>query len=30
VARAILEPGEWRDALYQNTPFSFALEREGA
>jgi transcriptional regulator with XRE-family HTH domain len=26
VARAILEPGEWRDALYQNTPWSFALE----
>lgn len=30
VARAILHPGEWRDALYQNTPWSFALEREPA
>jgi transcriptional regulator with XRE-family HTH domain len=30
VARAILDPGEWRDALYQNTPWSFALEREAA
>jgi transcriptional regulator with XRE-family HTH domain len=30
VARAILEPGTWRDALYQNTPWSFALEREAA
>jgi hypothetical protein len=26
VAQGLLEPGEWRDALYQNTPFSFALE----
>lgn len=30
VARAILAPGDWRDALYQNTPWSFALEREAA
>ena len=28
VARAVLDPGEWRDALYQNTPWSFALDRE--
>ena len=26
VARAMLEPGEWRDALFQNTPWGFALE----
>jgi transcriptional regulator with XRE-family HTH domain len=28
VASAMLEPGDWRDALYQNTPWSFALDRE--
>jgi len=22
----MLEPGEWRDALFQNTPWGFALE----
>lgn len=27
VAGALLDAGEWEDALYQNTPFSFALER---
>jgi transcriptional regulator with XRE-family HTH domain len=27
VARSLLEPGEWKDALFQNTPFAFALER---
>ena len=26
VARSLLEPGEWRDALFQNTPWAFALE----
>ena len=26
VAQALLEPGEWRDALFQNTPWGFALE----
>ena len=26
VAQALLEPGEWEDALFQNTPWSFALE----
>ena len=26
VAQALLEPGEWRDALFQNTPWAFALE----
>ena len=26
VAQAMLEPGEWRDALFQNTPWGFALE----
>jgi transcriptional regulator with XRE-family HTH domain len=26
VARALLEPGDWADALFQNTPFSSALE----
>ena len=25
VARALLEPGEWADALFQNTPWSFAF-----
>jgi len=27
VARSLLDPGDWADALFQNTPFSFALER---
>jgi len=27
VARALLDPGEWRDALFQTTPWSFALGR---
>jgi transcriptional regulator with XRE-family HTH domain len=26
VAQALLEPGEWRDALFQNSPWAFALE----
>jgi hypothetical protein len=26
VARSLLDPGDWADALFQNTPFSFALE----
>jgi len=26
VAQALLEPGEWGDALFQNTPWAFALE----
>ena len=26
VAQALLEPGAWRDALFQNTPWGFALE----
>jgi transcriptional regulator with XRE-family HTH domain len=26
VAQALIEPGEWRDALFQNTPWAFALE----
>jgi transcriptional regulator with XRE-family HTH domain len=26
VARALLEPGDWEDALFQNTPWAFALE----
>jgi transcriptional regulator with XRE-family HTH domain len=25
VAQALLEPGEWKDALFQNTPWAFAL-----
>jgi transcriptional regulator with XRE-family HTH domain len=25
VARSLLEPGEWRDALFQNSPWAFAL-----
>jgi transcriptional regulator with XRE-family HTH domain len=29
VARSLLEPGDWRDALFQNTPWTFALERPG-
>ena len=27
VARTLLEPGEWEDALFQNSPGTFALER---
>jgi transcriptional regulator with XRE-family HTH domain len=27
VARRLLEPGPWGDALFQNTPWGFALER---
>jgi transcriptional regulator with XRE-family HTH domain len=27
VARSLLEPGDWGDALFQNSPWSFALER---
>ena len=30
VARALLEPGEWQDALFQNTPWAFALEPAAA
>lgn len=26
VAERLLDPGEWRDALFQNTPWSFALQ----
>jgi transcriptional regulator with XRE-family HTH domain len=26
VARALLEPGDWGDALFQNSPWTFALE----
>jgi hypothetical protein len=26
VARSLLEPGEWADALFQTTPWDFALE----
>lgn len=26
VAQALLEPGEWTDALFQSTPWAFALE----
>jgi transcriptional regulator with XRE-family HTH domain len=29
VAQALLEPGEWADALFQTTPWAFALERPG-
>ena len=25
VSRSLLEPGEWGDALFQNTPWAFAL-----
>jgi transcriptional regulator with XRE-family HTH domain len=25
VAKSLIEPGEWRDALFQNTPWGFAL-----
>jgi transcriptional regulator with XRE-family HTH domain len=28
VARALAAPGEWQDALFQNTPWAFALEHE--
>jgi len=27
VARSLLDPGEWTDALFQTTPWAFALER---
>jgi transcriptional regulator with XRE-family HTH domain len=27
VAESLLDPGEWADALFQNTPWSFALEQ---
>lgn len=27
VARALLDPGEWGDALFQGTPWGFALEK---
>jgi transcriptional regulator with XRE-family HTH domain len=30
VAQALLEPGEWVDALFQNTPWAFALEPPAA
>jgi transcriptional regulator with XRE-family HTH domain len=30
VAQALLDPGEWGDALLQNTPWSFALEPPGS
>jgi transcriptional regulator with XRE-family HTH domain len=30
VAQALLEPGEWADALFQNTPWAFALPRPGS
>ena len=30
VAQALLEPGEWADALFQNTPWAFALEPPAA
>ena len=25
VARSLLEPGDWQDALFQTTPWAFAL-----
>ena len=28
VARSLLDPGEWADALFQNSPWAFALEPE--
>ena len=28
VARSLVAPGEWQDALFQNTPWTFAFERE--
>jgi transcriptional regulator with XRE-family HTH domain len=30
VAQSLLAPGEWGDALFQNTPWSFALARNAA
>lgn len=30
VARSLLDPGEWADALFQNSPWTFALELEAA
>jgi transcriptional regulator with XRE-family HTH domain len=30
VARALIEPSDWTDALFQNTPWSFALPRPRA
>lgn len=30
VAQALLEPGDWADALFQNTPWAFALEPPAA
>jgi len=30
VAGSLLEPGEWGDALFQNSPWGFALEHPGA
>jgi transcriptional regulator with XRE-family HTH domain len=30
VARSLLEPGEWADALFQNSPWAFALEPPAA
>jgi transcriptional regulator with XRE-family HTH domain len=30
VARSLLDPGEWADALFQNTPWALALERQAA
>jgi transcriptional regulator with XRE-family HTH domain len=30
VAGSLLEPGDWGDALFQNSPWSFALERPEA
>jgi hypothetical protein len=26
VAQSLLDPGEWADALFQNSPWTFALE----
>ena len=30
VAQGLLDPGDWGDALFQNTPWSFALEPDTA
>lgn len=30
VARSLLDPGEWADALFQNSPWTFALEPKAA
>ncbi len=30
VAQSLLEPGEWADALFQNSPWAFALESPAA